>query len=72
MPRWTIRITAVIELDDDVFGAPADGIDAAAREARREPFRERKAQIGRRCSTAAEAPAKELQRQAATNRLDFR
>ena len=62
---------AVIEVDDDVFGAPADGIDAPADEARREAFGKGEAQVRPALLHAKEAPPQKLQGKAAADGFDF-
>jgi hypothetical protein len=62
---------AVVEIGDQIFGAPAQGENAPPGEARREVFRKGKAQIASPLLDASDSCAGEHGFEAPPNRLDF-
>ncbi|CAM5218925.1 hypothetical protein BTHI11S_00856 [Bosea thiooxidans] len=62
---------AVVEIRDQVFGAPRQRLDAPPRQPLGEPFRQRKAQIGPTLLDAGEALARHGGLQPAPDGLDL-
>ncbi len=62
----------VLAMDQDVFGAAADALDALAFELVLQAWRQRRAQIGAIERDVAETPAREPRLQPADDGLDLR
>ena len=62
---------AVVEVDEEIFGAPADRFDAASVEALGEAFGKREAEVGPPLLDRGEGRARHGLRQAAADGFDF-